>query len=253
LIAYIPTGRYAKEARAMRLLRLVLGVLLWVLVLAVSSVPVMTETGRALMAKASWLSAGTLTQVMMLAVSLVLISALSRGRLSRYGFKMATAAQTKAAFIYGSITAVVVQVALAVIWRVLPPSEGHPALAGSSLLQIVITVWVLASICEEVFHRGLIQTFLEPLRGCGLGIFGFRLSLPVIVAAVLFGAGHIMLLTIGADGYLVGGIVGSATVLGLAAGYYREKTGSLVPAILIHMLFNAYGGASEYLQELVMK
>ena len=237
----------------MRVLRLVLGVLLWVLVLMVSSIPVMTEGGKALMAKASWLSSGATTQVMMVGASFVLIAALSRGRLSRYGFKMATAAKIKAAFIFGSIAAVVVQVALAVVWQVLPPSTGHPALAGASFLKIVITVWILASICEEVLHRGLIQSFLEPLRGYGTAVFGIRLSLPVIVAAVLFGAVHLMLLTTGADGYLVGGIVGCATVLGLVAGYYREKTGSLVPAILVHMVFNAYGGASQYLQGLLTR
>jgi membrane protease YdiL (CAAX protease family) len=31
------------------------------------------------------------------------------------------------------------------------------------------------------------------------------------------------------------------TLLGLVAGYYREKTGSLIPAIIIHALFNVGG------------
>jgi len=33
-------------------------------------------------------------------------------------------------------------------------------------------------------------------------------------------------------------IVVSATLLGFIAGYYREKTGSLLPAIAAHITFN---------------
>ena len=31
------------------------------------------------------------------------------------------------------------------------------------------------------------------------------------------------------------------SLLGIVAGYYREKTGSLIPAIIIHALFNIGG------------
>jgi membrane protease YdiL (CAAX protease family) len=33
----------------------------------------------------------------------------------------------------------------------------------------------------------------------------------------------------------------SASLLGLVAGYHRQETGSLVPAILVHALFNVGG------------
>lgn len=235
----------------MRILRLVLGVLLWMLVLILTMILVSTGLLKSVVASSAWLSTGTMTQAAMLAVSVALMLGLSKGKLGEYGFRMPTTAQFKSAFVFGSIVAVAVQVVLAVMWRLLPTSGGHPGVAGSSFLQIVITVWVIASICEEVFLRGLIQGFLMPLKDLGKTLFGLRLSLPVITAALLFGAMHIMLLTMGADGSLVTGIVVSATVLGLVAGYYRERTGSLIPAILIHMLFNVYSGLSQYIQELV--
>lgn len=124
---------------------------------------------------------------------------------------------------------------------------------GGSLLQVVVSVWIVASICEEVLHRGLIQSFLDPLKGYGITIFGIRFSLPVVTVALLFGFMHIVLLTTGVDGFLVGCIVGSSIVLGMVAGYYREKSGSLLPAILVHMLFNAYGGVAQYIQRLPMR
>lgn len=237
----------------MRGVRLILAVMLWMLVLGVSTIPVGAGAARSLRAVSSWLSTGTVIQATMLVASLMLIAGLSRGRLSRYGFRMATPAQIRRAFVCGTIAAVVVHVVLAVLSNLFPSSGGHPTVAGSSFVQIVITVWVIASTCEEVLHRGLIQSFLEPLRDYGMTILGVRLSLPLVTAAILFGAMHIMLLTTGADGLLVGGVVGSAIVLGLVAGYYRERTGSLLPAILVHMLFNVCGGASEYVQGLVMK
>jgi membrane protease YdiL (CAAX protease family) len=235
----------------MKIVRLVLGVLLTILVAGLSMVLVSTVGKAGPISDAGWFSSGVKMQAAMLVVSLIFILALSRGKPARYGFKMPTGAQVKAALVFGSIVAVITHVVMVVVWKLLPPSSGHPGVTGSSFLQIVVTVWIMASICEEVFYRGLIQSFLEPLGSHGLKVFGVRLSLPVIVAALLFGFMHMMLLTMGADRYLVGGIVGTAIVVGLTAGYHREKSGSLIPAILVHMLFNAYGGASEYIQNLL--
>jgi membrane protease YdiL (CAAX protease family) len=235
----------------MKIVRLVLGLLLAILVAGLSMVLISTVGAMGRASDSGSFSAGVKMQAAMLVVSLIFILALSRGRPSRYGFRIPTGAQVKAALVFGSIVAVITHVVVALVWRLLPPSSGHPAAAGLSFLQIVVTVWIVASICEEVFYRGLIQSFLAPLGSYGLKVFGVRLSLPVIVAALLFGFMHMMLLTMGADTYLVGGIVGTAIVVGLTAGYHREKSGSLIPAILIHMLFNAYGGASEYIQTLV--
>ncbi len=235
----------------MRITRLVSGVLLWVLVLALTMMVVSAGPLRRLAGDSGWLSPGTTAQAGMLVWSLALMLVLGKGDLAKYGFRMTTAAHLKSTFVFGSVAAVVVQVILAAIWKVLPPSGGHPASAGSSFLQIVVTVWIIASICEEVFLRGLVQTFLAPLKHVGITLFGLRLSLPVITAAVLFGVMHVMLLTMGADKFLVAGIVISAGVLGLVAGYYRERTASLIPAIMVHMLFNVYGGLAQYVQGLL--
>lgn len=41
--------------------------------------------------------------------------------------------------------------------------------------------------------------------------------------------------------YTQAGFLANAAVLGLIAGYYREKSGSLIPAIGAHMTFNIVG------------
>jgi membrane protease YdiL (CAAX protease family) len=239
-----------KRAGAVKLVRLLLGVLLAVLVAGASMVIVSASGATDPKASSGWLSGGVRMQAAMLVVSLILILALSRGKIARYGFVMPAWLQLKSAFVSGSIVAILTHAVAAVVWTLAPPSTGHPGLTGSSLLQTVVTVWIIASICEEVFYRGLVQTFLRPLGGHGLTIAGVRLSLPVIAAAMLFGLMHLMLLAVGASGFLVSVIVGTAVVVGLVAGYFREMSDSLVPAILVHFLFNAYGGASAHIQKL---
>ena len=237
----------------MRAVRIVVSVMLWVLVLGMSSIPASIGNMRSLTASSSWLSGGTAIQLTILTVSLAVILCLSKGKLGRYGFRRSARTQIKEAFVFGSISAVTIHVLLAILRTVFPSSGDLPAVADSSFVHVVVSVWILASISEEILHRGLIQSYLDPLREHGVNLLNIRLSIPVLVAALLFGLMHIMLLTTGADAHLVGGIVGSAVVLGIVAGYYREKSGSILPAILVHMLFNVYGGAAQHIQQLVMK
>jgi membrane protease YdiL (CAAX protease family) len=230
--------------------RVLLAVLLWVVVLFLTGAIVSSGLVQRAAERYQWVSPGVVTQVSMLALSLVLMLILGKGRLAKYGFRTPTRSQVKSALAFGSIAAVAVHIVLAVTWNLLPTPGSHPVMEGASFLQTVISVWIIASTCEEVFLRGLIQGFLEPHREAGATLFGLRLSLPVITAAVLFGTMHIMLFTVGAETALVTATVAAAIILGLVAGYYRERTGSLVPAILIHMLFNMYGSLSQFIQEL---
>jgi membrane protease YdiL (CAAX protease family) len=228
-------------------MRLVTGVMLWLLVLVLGSLPIATGVAEGLRSAFPWLSDGAVIQGTMLSASLALAAWLSRGRLSKYGFRMARFGQLGGTLLSGAIAAIAVHALRIGVSSVLPDVGGHPSVAGASFGHTVITIWILASTSEEVLHRGLIQSFLDPLRCRGVTLPGVRLTLPVVVGAVLFGTTHIMLLTLGATGVYVGLVVGSAIVLGLVAGYWRERTGSLVPAILVHVLFNVTGEVSDWI------
>jgi membrane protease YdiL (CAAX protease family) len=234
-------------------MRLFTGVTLWFLVLGLSSLPIATGAAEGLRSAFPWLSDGAVIQGTILLASLALAAGLSRGRLSKYGFRMARLRELAGTFVSGAIAAFAVHALRIGISSVLPDVGGHPSVAGATFGHIVITIWILASTSEEVLHRGLIQSFLDPLRSRGVTLPGVRLTLPVVVGAVLFGATHTMLLTLGATGIYVGLVVGSAVVLGLVAGYWRERTGSLVPAILVHVLFNVTGEASDWVWDLLTR
>ena len=108
------------------------------------------------------------------------------------------------------------------------------------LPQTVLFVWIIASICEEVFYRGLLQGVLDPLRKYGVRVLGVRFTAPVALCAVAFGLGHLCLRGMVPTPMLIAILI-STTALGFIAGYFREKTGSLVPAIAAHMTFNVVG------------
>jgi membrane protease YdiL (CAAX protease family) len=80
-----------------------------------------------------------------------------------------------------------------------------------------------------------------PLKKYGFTLAKKYISLPVIIGALFFGTMHLMLLTTGMNIFMVGAVFVSTCVLGLIAGYYREKTASLIPAIVAHMIFNIVG------------
>ena len=108
-------------------------------------------------------------------------------------------------------------------------------------IEVILSVWLYASIAEEVFTRGLIQGYLKPYTKLGIRTSNVFLSIAVLVGAFFFGFMHFATLTLGLDLITVFATVISAIFVGIIAGYYCEKTGSLVPAILIHMLFNIAG------------
>jgi membrane protease YdiL (CAAX protease family) len=234
--------------------RTLLGIGMWLAIylLAVYVIPAVSFI-NGLVEDVIWLSNGEISQVSLLILSMIFIFVLPGDGRKTYGFRGVGVGQ------------LVKPVALAVLVSVLffilnffvilivgmPSAEGSSPIAGKSLLNFFLTVVILASICEEIFNRGLVQGFLSPLREHGFKLFRQHISLPVSISGLLFGLGHLCLLT-SMELRMVILIVISATFLGLVAGYYREKTGSLLPAVAVHMTFNIVSGIIPRLLMLVM-
>ncbi len=65
--------------------------------------------------------------------------------------------------------------------------------------------------------------------------------MPVIISGLFFGAMHLSLLFVGMGHWFVSFIVFNTTVIGLIAAYYREKSDSIIPPIIIHFTANVVG------------
>jgi membrane protease YdiL (CAAX protease family) len=189
----------------------------------------------------SWFE-GFLSHTTMWMISLILILIVSKGKLRSFGFCRVKNYKMARIVIPGTV----VGVALAIVLHLFP--EGSSASQPEySFVQTVIFVWLYASISEELLTRGLIQSFLTPLTEYGVTVFGVRISLPVLSGALFFGLMHAALLTTGMALFPVISTVAFAALLGLIAGYHREQTGSLIPAIIVHAFGNIGGSCMELL------
>ncbi|USN99610.1 MAG: CPBP family intramembrane metalloprotease [Phycisphaeraceae bacterium] len=109
----------------------------------------------------------------------------------------------------------------------------HPVIEGLSFPEIVVLVWFVSSVAEEIFVRGLVQSWM----GEGVTTAGGRRAV-VLSSAALFASLHLSLMWLGA-GVLGGGIVVGATFgLGWAAASVRSSTNSLWHAIGVHVVGN---------------
>ena len=126
---------------------------------------------------------------------------------------------------------------------------GVPLMQGLSFLEIVVTVWLLSTVVEELFCRGLMQGWM----GGGEKDGGVWLNGGVVGGAVLFGGMHLTLLMDGADGVTVGVILVATTILGWLCGGLRRMSESLWPAVLGHFAFNVGGVVGAVAFMLVMR
>ncbi len=200
-----------------------------------------------------WLNSPHIVQFSMLIIAVLLIIIIGKGKFSDFGFKGAPVKLVLNSIFLTFGVSLVLFLAFGIYMNITSSdvSSQAPFLEGSFLSSIIL-VWIIASSVEEIFYRGFLQTYLEPLKDIGLKLGKVYLSLPVILAAVMFGFMHLCLKGM-LPWAMVRFIIFSATVLGLIAGYYREKTDSLIPAYFVHLTFNVVGMGLPQILMMVMK
>lgn len=115
--------------------------------------------------------------------------------------------------------------------------------SGPTLWLATIMAVLVAPIAEEILFRGLLQ-------GALVGLFRSR-WVGILLAAFTFALMHLS----GRDGYVPGQVplvnlenIPAIFFLGLALGYYYEKSRSLYRPIAAHLIFNALSVAFTFLQ-----
>lgn len=189
----------------------------------------------------TFINKGNVTQFAFLVISLVLIFIFSRGKPGTFGFKGSKIKPLLLAVLVSipaQLGMLVLMMFLVTVSGVTPPRDN--LFTSLSFIETVLSVWIFASICEEILFRGLLYGFLQPLKIYGFGTGKFFVSLPVVVCALMFSLGHLCLLG-QIPGIMVFAIVLSTGLLGFIAGYFRETSQSLLPAIAAHMTFNIVG------------
>jgi membrane protease YdiL (CAAX protease family) len=164
--------------------------------------------------------------VLSLAIAIGLIAFFVRSRgmsVAEFGLRLCRPMYLVAASIIG------LPLALAATYCSIYAHEAGP-LAGLSISLAVSILYfgIGAPIQEEVIFRGLLQSVLA--RSFSLHEASPHAA-PLIVA-MLFGASHLV----------VGPVTAAAALLlGITAGELRLRSASLLPAVIVHALFNLCG------------
>jgi membrane protease YdiL (CAAX protease family) len=161
-----------------------------------------------------------------LTIAIALIAALARraGGPAEFGLRGANARYLFMALALG------LPLALGAAWLAhVFPAKSPIDTSGFPAWMLWLTFGAGASVQEEVIFRGLIQSFLAQRWPATAAIPGAYLSPAVLFTGVLFGVIHLE------SGPVV---AACAVVLGLLAGELRRRSGSLVPAVIVHALFN---------------
>jgi len=221
----------------MRILgRIILALLLGIIILIVASAVMMSlPNAPRLFKEHPWLM-GFIPHTSMLLISTLILFIIGKGKLGQYGYKLPDN------FNFSQI--VILPLAVGVIANIIltfMPDHESIMPEGYSFGHIMVFIWLYASICEEIYARGLIQGYLKPLVNHALVIFKIRLSLPVLSGAAFFSLIHLMAFAATLNPLTLIVFLVIAFILGLIAGYQLEKTGSLIPAVIVHMIFNISG------------
>ena len=115
---------------------------------------------------------------------------------------------------------------------------------GFAAWQLIAFFWLAAPVQEEIIFRGLLQSTLQGGIPSLISIGSRKLSVAALVSAIAFALVHLALFGMGATSGATALVVFGALVLGVAAGQMRWSTGSLVPGIVMHALFNIVGSIS---------
>jgi len=190
----------------------------------------------------------------MIIFSVAAMFVLGKGNISQYGFNMPVNFKWRSCLWRCSVLGflvLIVFIAINILGVIITGKEpsGFPP---DKLLNMIIFVWIWSSFSEEIFTRGLLQSYLQPYNKIKFRLRKIDLSLPVIISAFAFASMHLMLLTLGFTTFFVIGIFFNTLILGLVAGYYREKSESILPAIVIHILFNIIGSMPLVIKTIIL-
>jgi membrane protease YdiL (CAAX protease family) len=162
-------------------------------------------------------------QSIYLIVVLLLMVLISRGRLQSFGFVCGSFRLSWRYFAW-----LIPPLAMGIAGALQTHSNASAgAPLGLSKLQIVVFIWIYSSFCEEVLTRGFLQTLLSRVLGEN------RFGITVFLSGLFFGLMHLIAIR-----QMGPGVIVFATYLGMVAAYYRQKSGSIYPAMLLHLLFN---------------
>jgi len=184
------------------------------------------------------------TQILELALSILAILILGKGRFAEYGFRLPAPELTQsyrmARWLTYGIAALILG-ALATVALLVTGAAGNPIARQLTFPQIILFVWIFSSTIEEIFTRGFLQGHLSRFIETGRTISLLKVNIPALIGALFFSLMHLSLIASGVDLKTIIILLIFTFSVGLLAGKLRAETRSLIPAVGVHMLANIGG------------
>ncbi len=185
----------------------------------------------------SWIAV-TLPSFLFLLTSLVWIAIVGKSDYGIYGFKKSNKDTRFQDYGLASLLGLSVGAIFEFSLFLINPSYYGTQVVNLSLWQTIGIICILASIAEELVFRGLIYGHCIALLERKKTFGSISISTSNFIAAICFGIIHFVLIMQGVPIFNVILTVFFAMLLGVIAGWYREKVGNIIPAIIVHMSGN---------------
>ena len=201
------------------MLELITALVFWLFVL----IPSFIIAGEVSKKKDDPFIIGVTTQTSFFLLSVAVISLI--GNLTQYGFRFSLMYVPKAFFVGLLLSAITAPIAHKLI------QNYRPDFLPDSAVKMVLLMLILAPLGEETLYRGLIEGYLL----CHTSFW-----VAIVFTAIIFGLIHIPAFRDAPEGFRTF-IVLDAFLLGLAAGYFRAVSSSLIPPYTLHSAANLVG------------
>jgi len=143
--------------------------------------------------------------------------------------------------LFGCLTSIIVPMIVTIIILAFGGKlEGSKLMENITPLQAIIFIFIYGPIAEELLFRGFLLNYLAPLSNRSIVIFKRHISLSVIIAALMFGLAHFILLASGQSISFVINTFCFTFTLGIFSGYYQTKYHNNAYAIITHMSGNLF-------------
>jgi len=224
--------------------RIIYGLIITLLIFLIANL-----IGKKLILNVAFITGSFSTHTIMLFLSIIAIF-IFRTKLS-YNLAFPKFKTIFKPIIIGILISIVVNILMTIIIILIGGDlERHSIISQMTPLQVIIFVFVYASIAEELLFRGFLLNILNSNNFKGTIILRRKFSIPVIISALMFGSAHLILLTTSAGLFFVLRVVIFTSVLGLFAGYYQEKYNNNAYAIIVHMSGNLFAVLGAFLTNL---
>lgn len=182
-----------------------------------------------------------------MAIALVLIAILTRGRLRAAGLNLANARESARLLTTGFFPVLLLLLiaghTIMPIIQGVPPERFAGGIRAIDLMGVLVFSWVIVGLSEEIVFRGFFQTALAKFWHGSTVLFGVRVPIAGLLAATIFTIAHISFRTMSADPrQLV-----LAFVLGVYYAVAYHRTGSLLAPIVAHNLVDGSIVTAEWL------